>query len=346
MGSIVGLDIGTRAIRAVEVQSATKSPTILRYGEIPVPEGAVRDGEVLEVSTIASALRSLWNEAKFSSKSVSLGIGGSKVFARDLAMHRMPLERIRESLPFQSQELLPMPVSEAILDYYPIAEEISEDGAAMVDGLLIAAQKDMVSSNVSAVIRAGLKPKHVDLVSFALARALLPLRAVSTATLLIAIGASSSNVIVAKGGAPLFLRSIPTGSDNVARSIATRLQLPIADANALVRLYGMGSGAPITHDRLVVETVYAAGWELLGSIRDTLSYFTASRRAAPLDGLVLTGSGVEMPGLTRAMSEMTGLPATMPDPIAAVTVAKSAGAAIDGRQGYATALGLALGTAA
>lgn len=346
MSSIVGLDIGTRVIRAVEVQGATKVPTILRYGEVQLADGAVRDGEVLEVSTVANALRSLWTAAKFSSKYVSLGIGGSKVFARDLAMHRMPIERIRESLPFQSQELLPMPVSEAILDYYPIAEEISEDGAPMVDGLLIAAQKDMVSANVSAVIRAGLKPKHVDVVSFALARALLPHRPATTATLLIAIGASSSNVIVAKGGAPLFLRSIPTGSDDVARSIAVRLQLPMADATALVRRYGMGSGAPITHDRLVVETVYAAGWELLGSIRDTLSYFTASRRAAPLDGLVLTGSGVEMPGLTRAMSEMTGLPASMPDPIAGVNVARSAGSENTGRQGYATALGLALGTAA
>ena len=84
--SIVGVDIGSTTLRAVELADAAKPrPTLLRYHEVLLPEGAVSRGEVLEPNTVADALKHLWSEGGFKSKDVVLGMGNQRVLARDLS---------------------------------------------------------------------------------------------------------------------------------------------------------------------------------------------------------------------------------------------------------------------
>src|SRR5690606_18101311 len=142
---VVGLDIGTTHVRGAEVEQS-KAPgaagsTLLRYGQVPLPLGAVRDGEVAEPETVASALRQLWRTAGFKSRDVVLGIGNQRVLVRELEMPAMPMAQIRSSLPFQVQDLLPVAVEDALLDYYPTSTFATQTGPA-VRGLLVAATKD------------------------------------------------------------------------------------------------------------------------------------------------------------------------------------------------------------
>ena len=119
--NIVGIDIGSASIRAVEVSTGSRGATsIMRFAEIAVPEGATSRGEVLEPNTVAGALKQLWSLGRFRTKDVALGVGNQRVLSRDLTVPKAPMARIRESLPFQVQDLLPVPVGDAILDFYPI----------------------------------------------------------------------------------------------------------------------------------------------------------------------------------------------------------------------------------
>lgn len=344
--SIVGLDIGSAALRAVEVQGAAKSPTVLRYAEELLPQGSVRGGEVLEVGTVAASIKKLWATGGFKSKDVVLGMGGSKVYSRDLSVPSAPIERIREALPFQVQDLLPLPVSEALMDFYPISEETTEDGP-MVHGLLVAAAKDAVSANVSAVMRAGLNPVQVDLVPFALTRAFIPLQSSASATVLVGIGATTTHIVIAQGGVPLYVRMIASGGDDVTRSIATRLQVSGAQAESLKRQYGLAVSATREEERPVLEAIYLSAWDLLGSIRDTISYFTSSRRTVQLDRLVLSGGGTALPGLPQALSDITSLPVATPDVVGAALPSHGQRASSSpALESLSTAFGLALGSAA
>ncbi|MCU1424735.1 MAG: pilus assembly protein PilM, partial [Microbacteriaceae bacterium] len=175
--SVVGLDFGSTSIRAVEISDPTKpKPTIVRFLEVPLPPNSAVKGEVLEIDTVASALKQLWSKAGFKTKRVIIGVGSQRVIARDMSVPKMPLDRIRESLPFLVQDMLPVPVSEALLDFYPISEGTSKNGP-VINGLLIAAVKEAVMANVRAVQQAGLDPVEVDLIPFALTRALVPISA-------------------------------------------------------------------------------------------------------------------------------------------------------------------------
>lgn len=165
---MIGLDIGTTRVRAAEVvvsgRGASAQPTLVRFGEVALPPGAVRDGEVEDTGTVSAAIRRLWSDAKFGSRDVNIGVGNQRVVVRELDLPWMPLPQLRQSLPFQVQELLPMDTDEALLDYFPTGEVEGPQGR-LVHGMLVAATRDTVRANVMAVEGAGLRPQLVDLSS-------------------------------------------------------------------------------------------------------------------------------------------------------------------------------------
>jgi type IV pilus assembly protein PilM len=348
---IVGVDIGETAVRGVEVRTSARSGAqVLRYSEVALPEGAVRSGEVLEVTTVAGALKRLWLEAKFRTKDVVLGMGNQKVLARDLTVPRMPLASIRESLPFHVQDLIQVPVADALLDFYPIAEVDSETGPA-VSGLLIAAVKEAVMVNVSAARQAGLSPVGVDLIGFALQRVLGP--ATGETTALIDVGASTTNVVLARNGVPQFVRIIPAGGEDVTRALMSRLEMDRQQAETFKRTVGLLPGQTTPETRMGVTVIEETAGELLNSLRNTLKYFAHTRQGGAVDRIVLTGAGSRLPHFASALESITGVPVNLLEPFQPTGAAKANGKANPRRTGdqehdsrMAVALGLALGGAA
>jgi type IV pilus assembly protein PilM len=343
---VVGVDIGETAVRAVEVSGfETARPSITRYHEVPLPETAVRAGEVLEVGTVATALKRLWSSGGFSAKEVVLGMGGHRVFARDITVARQPLPRIRESLVFQVQDQLPVPVSDVLMDFYPIREVDGAQGPE-ISGLLVAGLKDVISANVNAALSAGLRPIHVDLIPFAVARAVAPVRAARGRDAIISVGASSTSVTVVSDGVPLFVRMLPNGGDDVTRGIAMRTQSAPAQAEQAKRALGMGSPMMRPEDRPIIEIIYEVVRELLMSIRNTITYYAQAHPDEPVQRLVLTGGGAQLGGFANALSELTHIPVTMAEAVSSSTLPKRRGERI-GREAldaYTVAYGLALGS--
>ncbi len=344
---IVGLDIGRDTVRAVEIENADKArPTVVRYHEVSVPEDAVRSGEVREIHTVTSAIKKLWASGGFKTKDVVLGMGNQRVLARDLSVPRMSLAQIRESLPFQVQDMLPVPVSEALLDFYPISEGNGEQGP-VVNGLLIAAIKESVMANVNAVKNAGLNPVQVDLIPFALSRILVRGPFARGTIALIDIGASTTNVVVATGGVPQFVRMIPAGGDDVTKALVARLEISPQQAEGAKRARGLNAGGVLSEqERAAVEVIRTSTGDLLNSLRNTLTYFTNTRQNEPVQAIILSGGGAQLTGLPQALGELTHLQVIPADPFGTIDVAKSLRR--NGREplSLTVALGLALGSVA
>ncbi|MCU1570086.1 MAG: pilus assembly protein PilM [Naasia sp.] len=342
--SVVGVDFGKGVLRAVEVLDPSGSrPTITRHHEVPLPLGAVVGGEVRSIDQVTAALKALWSEAGFKTKKVVLGMGNQRVLVRELAMPKMPLERIREALPFQVQELLPVPVADALLDFYPISEGES-DGAEVIHGLLVAAVRGAVENNVEAALQAGLEPVGVDLIPFALTRLLLPVGDEGH-TVLVHIGASTTSVVFVSDGVPQFVRIIPAGGDDVTRALVTRFELDLPAADRLKRDLGLGKRVA-AKDKKAVEVMFEVTGELLTSLRNTFAFYLNTRSVAALDRIVLSGGGARLEGLAAALGEVSRLRVDVIDPGAGFAVAEGAELAEETRDDFAVALGLTLGSAA
>lgn len=343
---IVGIDIGSTTVRAVEVEGATKArPNVIRYAEVPLPSGSARSGEVLETHTVASALKKLWSTGGFKSKNVVLGMGNQRVIARDLVMPKMSLSQIREALPFQVADMLPMPVSEALLDFYPISEG-EGDGGAVVNGLLVAAVKKSVLANVDAAVLAGLNPVDVDLIPFALSRLQARAHGGPDTIAIVDVGSSTTNVVIIIGGVPQFVRIIPAGGNDATLAVAMSLEIEEGIAENAKRALGLGAAANPEH-RPIVEHIHRATSELLNSIRNTIVYFDNTHPVPNVERIVLSGGGAKLNGFAAALQELTRTEVVLSDPFATLSVAKSVSQSPpEVRDAMSVALGLALGSAA
>jgi type IV pilus assembly protein PilM len=342
--TVVGVDIGARSVRAVEVGNyAGAKPQIVRMAEQSLPDNAVRRGEVVEPGTVSIALKRLWSAGNFKSKDVVLGIGGQGVFAREVTLPRAPIEQVRESLPFQVQELLPVPVSDVLMDFYPTHNEDGENGA-QIAGLLVAGLKESINAKVDAAMRAGLRPVHVDLVPFALSRAILPIRSGQGRDAIVAIGASTTHVVVVDNGVPQFVRMTTSGGDDITQGLASRLQLTPENAERAKRGIGMGTALMRAEDRPALEVIYEFAGELLGNIRSTLSYYTSAHVAEPIQRILLTGGGSDLTGIANALGEITGLPVTVVEPLGGHPAPRTRREERTDASAYTTAFGLALGS--
>jgi type IV pilus assembly protein PilM len=344
--TIVGLDIGHGVLRAAEVANPGKArPTLVKYQELEVPIEALNRGEVVDQDIVARALRVLWSRARFGSKDVVLGMGNQRMLSRDYKVAEAPLAQIREALPFQVQDLLPVPIGDALLDFYPISREMTPQGP-MINGLLVAAIKNAVLGNVEAVEKAGLHVAEVDLIPFALTRLLLGDPGAGPVSALVDIGASTTNVVIAVGGVPQFVRVLPSGSRDINDAIVARHGISFEDAEQYKRQIGVAPVALPPEQRPIVETMHAAAGELLGGVRNTIAYFASIHPEMPVAQIVMSGGGSDMPGVREAVSELTRLPMAAADPFARMTLARAASTETvrQARSKAAVAIGLALGS--
>ena len=343
---IVGIDFGSRALRAVEVEGALKDrPTLRRYFEVPIPAGVVRSGEVIDLPAASAAIRRLWSGGKFSTKNVVLGVGNQRVLARDIELPRMTQAQLRESLQYHVQDKLPMPINEAVLDFFPISEGMG-DGGPVMTGLLVAASKEAVLANVNAVVRAGLKPVEVDLIPFAVTRTQLRGLRGDGVIALIDVGAETTTVVVTDNGIPQFVRMIPAGGGDVTRQIMSRLSLGEEAADGTkVRLGLVTFAVEAADQQSAMEAISSVTGELLESIRNTITYYDNTHANTRVDRIVLSGGGARLEGFAAALRELTRTDIVAVDPLNTLNVARALRTMRAAeRDSLTVALGLALGS--
>ena len=340
--SIVGVDIGTDSIRAVEVIGVGKKPVVIRHFELELPEGAVRSGEVVEVNTVSNRLKQLWTAGKFRSNNVVLGVGSPKVLVRDLSVPKLAARELKASLPSYVQDMLPVPVADALLDFYPTSES-ETDGARVVNGLLVAAVKESVLANVKAVQGAGLSVVGVDLIPFALTR----MQSQPGLIAYVDVGARTTNVIVVSNGVPQFVRIIATGGYDLTHALSQRLEIDLPQAEQLKLSLGLGTAGVAPQNLPAVQIMREVTAELLNSLRNTLAYYANTRPNEPYIGIAVSGRGANLLGFTDALSEITRIPVVIADPFTKIAPPKGlAELPTRDRHTYNVALGLALGSAA
>ena len=324
--SAIGLDIGTSGVRAAELTFGKGDITLEKFGQVALPEGAVRDGEVVNPDAVAAAIKQLWAHTKFSSKKVVIGVANQKVVVRQVDLPWMPLDELRKSLPFQVQDFVPMPVEQAVLDFHPLEEIGADNGSRVLRGLLVAASREMVNASLAAVQQAGLTPVMVDLTSFAVIRALADVDHLGLGApveALVDVGARVTNIVVHQGGVPRFVRILLMGGQDVTDAVAERMGVPQDQAEGLKQQLGLGvagDGMDVQAVQRVVEAVSAA---FVDEIRGSLDYYLASSGSAPISRPVLTGGGGRLGGLAHRLQVTTRVPVEVGAPMKGLAVGRT-----------------------
>jgi type IV pilus assembly protein PilM len=293
----IGLDVGSTAVRAAELAEGSP-PSVVRAAQVPLPAGAVENGEVREAEAVSEALRELWTRGGFKSRKVWMGVGNQRVVVREIALPTMPEKELRQSLGFQVQEFIPMPVDEAVLDYHLI-EEVEIDGRQMLRLLLVAAQKVMVDTLIGAATNAKLEPMGLDLVPFAMVRAVgatgagMELKQ-KGGEAIVDVGAHVTNIVVHAAGETRFVRILPSGGRDITLAIARALSVDDEVAERLKR--GEIVDEVDVTPQQALEVAMQRATQFVDEIRSSLEFYTAQTQGARIDRLLISGGGSKLEG--------------------------------------------------
>ena len=382
---VLGLDVGTSAVRVVEVAldrpggrgRSGRGPVVTRVGEVPLPAGAVRDGEVVDPAAVGAAITELWRQTGLRSRDVRVGLTGSRVVVRVIDMPAMPDEDMAGAVRFSAADHIPIPLDEAVLDHAVLepVPQAEPGGPAMVRVLVVAAHRSALDGLLAAVTAGGLRAVAVDLVPFALVRTMYepaadeapeaedgfippPPGTSAAAEAIVSVGAAMTTVVVHEGGRPRFVRTVLAGGDMLTTAIADELGIDPEAAEAAKRDIRPGAddlsaaadiaGTPrnpgdndLARRAARVVELRLAG--ILGEIQSGLAYWMAQAER-PLRRIVLTGGGARAGDIAGRLALLVGAP--VESGVVRGLEAPESAAGVGAWADHTVAAGLALGAGA
>lgn len=348
----IGLDIGSTGVRAAQV-GLGKSPAALDgFGQFALASGAIQDGEIVDTGVVSEAISQLWRHARLKGKKVSVGVANQKVVVRTIDLPYMPEEELRGAIQFQVQEYIPIPVEDAALDFQILGEFVTDNNERMMRVLLVAAQKDMINTLISAVEGAGLDPVGVDVTPLALVRSLGStggaLGESGTGEAIVDVGGGITNVVVHEGGVTRFVRILLTGGNALTDSIASGLGVSFEEAEGMKQRLGIAPDAATASSATesAAQILEQRAGALIDEIRGTLDYYSAQADAIRVSRVVLTGGGSKLTNLGARLAETTRLTVERGQVMQRMQVGKlglSDDQMIDAEPLMGAAVGLALG---
>src|SRR5215510_6310361 len=231
--SVVGLDVGSSAVRAVELTKSKTGYQMTGFAYEPLGPDSVVDGAIMDSRGVANTIKRLLNEGSFKAKGTAAGVSGHSVIVKRVVLPVATEEEIDASLEFDAEQYIPFGMSEVNIDYQVVGPAEGSDPGMEV--LLVAAKKDKIQNHTNVISMAGRSADVVDIDAFALQNAFEANYSVSpVATVaLLNIGASLMNINITKGGLPLFIRDVPVGGNQYTDILQKELQLSFQEAEDL-----------------------------------------------------------------------------------------------------------------
>jgi type IV pilus assembly protein PilM len=316
---VVGLDIGSSAVKLVELKERKGDFQLLRVGLEALSPEAIVDGSIMDSSLVVDAIHKLTDETKVKNPNFGTSLSGHSVIIKKIQVPAMAPEELAESITWEAEQYIPFDIADVRMDYVPLGDP--EPGRDQMDVLLVAVKRDKVNDYVSVISQTGKTPALVDVDAFALQNAyevnyeLDPLKVVA----LVNIGAGVTNINVLARGQSVFWRDISFAGNQFTEALQREYSLSFEQAESLKR------GTPIDRysaadARPILDGVSA---EMAGELQKTFDFFRATTSEGAVDEIVLAGGGALTPNLPQILRERFGVPVEILDPFRRVHVKES-----------------------
>ena len=307
--SVVGLDLGSSVVKAVEITLEGQEPVITGFGRVELPPGGSAE----------EAIRQIFKENKFRSKKIVSAVSGQDTVVRYVPMPQMSDTELKQAIQFEADKIVASD-EEVVLDCQPLGTR-GEGESATMNVLVAACHLDRLDSQAKLVQRAGLTPIAIDLDLFAIANAWelcglpdddMPEGASERAVALVDVGAHTTSINVMQGGTSCFSREIPIGGASMTQAVARRLGVEGFEAEAIKR----SSEAHAAEVHTAIQPVLE---DLASELMLSMDYVEHNEQIQ-VNEVLLSGGGVLAPGAVQYVEQAVQRPARAWNPLEGLRV--------------------------
>jgi len=321
--SFVGLDIGSHAIKALELESRRKGKKevyrVAKIGYEPLPHDAIVEGTIIDSTAVVETIKTLFEKNKIINKDIVISISGNSVIIKKISLPHMETEELAESIIWEAKHNIPYPYEETHIDY-AILKPSSNGENQNLDILLVAVKKEKIAAYSNIVLQARKNLEAVEVDAFALFNALeinYPDEFREKTTALINMGAGITTIVICERGVPQLFRDLSLGGAFIIENIRKDLNIGIAEAEVLIR------GNPVKDiPAYEFEAVLDMNIKsLLEEIEKTFTFFEAEDKTRKKIELILLSGGLAtLRKVSGAFHVKFGVPADIFNPFRTVNI--------------------------
>jgi type IV pilus assembly protein PilM len=314
--SMVGVDIGSSSVKAVELQGKRGDLQLLSLGFEALQSDCVVDGQIMELNAVSNAISSIFNEHKIKTTQVAAGVNGHSVIVKNIVLPQMTDGELQESFAWHAEEHIPFDISDVNLDYHVM--DRSNDA---IHVLMAACKRDKVANLKQAIQLAGKQPSVVDVDAFALQNCYelnyepQPGQIVA----LLNIGASTTNINILNGVRSVFTRDATFGGNQYTSLLQKELGLTFDQAESVKRGNPVPDGADIREVGPILDTVSDI---LALEIQKTMDFYRATVEdgESAVQKILVSGGGSKLTGLVEFLGRRFEVPVELFDPFRKIRV--------------------------
>jgi type IV pilus assembly protein PilM len=309
---LFGLDIGSSAIKVVQLRETKKGYLLEKFGIKPLAPEMIVDGAVMDAGRVVEAVKELLAEQKIKLKDVAISISGHSVIIKKIALPIMTEEELEESIRWEAEQYIPFDINDVNIDFHILGTVDGQDGQPQMNVVLVAAKKDKLNEYTSLVAEAGLTPCVVDVDAFTIENMYGLNYDVqeNEVIALVNIGASVMNINILKNSVSAFTRDISIGGNRYTETIQKELTLSYEDAEQ-AKLVENPEGV---NTEALATIVNAVNTEVVGEITRSIDYFKSTSMQENIDKISLCGGAAKMRGLLTLLGERLGVPVEFANP--------------------------------
>lgn len=303
--SIVGLDIGSSALKAVELKPTRSGFDLVHVAHQNLQSDTIVDGHIIDLNHVSDCINRIWTEQGIKTGQIATSLSGHAVIVKKITLPTMPEEELDEQIHWEAEQYIPFDINDVNL-YHEI---ISYDQTGQqMDVLLVACKRDKIAQFTQVIHQAGKQPVIVDVDAFALQNAYevnyhpAPHQTVA----LLDIGAAVMTINVVRGVTSIFTRDISAGGNQYTDLLQKELDLTFEQAEALKRGVQLEAQASLENAGPAIHSVN----EMLGmEIQRTLDFFRATAVDSPqIDRMLIAGGSSKVAHLTEYLADKFQMP--------------------------------------
>ncbi|HTZ17935.1 MAG TPA: type IV pilus assembly protein PilM [Dissulfurispiraceae bacterium] len=323
--SVVGLDIGSRYLKIAQVNADRNGYELGLFSMLPVERDVIGDGLILNKPKLVDSLKALMSNAGIKKADAVIGLSGhSSVITKVIKVPLITEEELSLNIKYEAEQYIPFDIKDVNIDFEILGPDSEEGG--MMNVMLVAVKKSVMSDYVDVAQQAGMQPIVVDIDSFAVGNVYETNYGVPDKNniALVNIGASKTNISILRKGQPVFMRDTAIGSNYHAEALERTLNIS-KDVAESVKIGEVIEGVSQESAR---EIIGNASDEIYAEIYRSFEYFRSSVGDEDINGIVLSGGAALIKGFPQLMSERLGIPVEVNDVFKKIKLSDKAAPAV------------------